>query len=189
MLHFLRALKWVYVNVVYTIGPYGENAVKQLNLKAEAFGICIEVLHMVIKIDERAMDDAVKKLQRHQKAKVVIGFFEHGGDLFEEAILKRHAEKDFIFLGSDTVYFNFNGVFRVQPVRTIHGSFYSRMEEFFYQRDVKYYQRILGFETSMLTNTTVLGIVQRQKIPAIPLNLINQSWNFQFLKPSKTENI
>ena len=137
MLHFLRALKWVYVNVIYTIGPYGENAAKQLNLKAEAFGICIEVFHMVIKIDERAMDDAVKRLQKHQKAKVLIGFFERGGDLFEEAILRKNAEKDFIFLGSDTVYFNFNGVFRVQPVRTIDGSFYSRMEEFFYQRDAK----------------------------------------------------
>ena len=137
MLHFLRALKWVYINVVYTIGPYGENAAKQLNLKAQAFGICIEVLHMVIKIDERVMDDAVKKLQRHQKAKVVIGFFEHGGGLFEEAILRKNAEKDFIFLGSDTVYFNFNGVFRVQPVRTIHGSFYSQNGRFLLSKRCK----------------------------------------------------
>ena len=47
MLHFLRAMNWVYVNVVYTIGPYGENAAKQLNLKAPEFGVCIEVFHMV----------------------------------------------------------------------------------------------------------------------------------------------
>ena len=137
MLHFLRAMNWVYVNVIYTIGPYGENAAKQLNLKTEAFGICIEVLHMVVKSEERTMDDAVNKLLRHQKAKVVIGFFEHGGNLFEEAILRKNAENKFIFLGSDTVYFNFNGVFRVQPVRTTDGSFYSRMEDFFYQRDAK----------------------------------------------------
>ena len=137
MLHFLRAMNWVYVNVIYTIGPYGENAAKQLNLKAEAFGICIEVLHMVTKVEEKTIDYAVNKLLRYQKAKVVIGFFEHGGALFEKAILRKNAEKDFIFLGSDTVYFNFDGVFRVQPVRTTDNLFYSRMEEFFYERDAK----------------------------------------------------
>ena len=137
MLHFLRAMNWVYVNVIYTIGPYGENAAKQLNLKAGAFGICIKVLHMVAKIEEKAMDDAVNKLLRYQKAKVVIGFFEHGGNLFEEAILRKNAETKFIFFGSDTVYFNFNGVFRVQPVRTTDGSFYLQNGRVFHQRDAK----------------------------------------------------
>ena len=46
-------------------------------------------------------------------------------------------ENDFIFLGSDTIYFSFDGVFRVQPVRTMDESFYSKMTDFFYGRDAK----------------------------------------------------
>ena len=140
MLHFLRAMNWVYVNVVYTEGAYGENAAKQLNLRAPKFGICIEVLHMVPwSIGEEVMNyiEVIDKLLRHRDARVVIGFFTFGGDVFEEALLKTTATKDFIFLESETVYFKFDGVFRVQPVRKMNETFYSKITDFFYQRDAK----------------------------------------------------
>ena len=134
-------MNWVYVSVVYTGGPYGENAVKQLNLKAPDFGVCIEVLHMVpwsTNLDTINYYEIIDKLLRHKNAKVVLGFFNFGGDAFERALLRSNATKEFIFLGSDTVYFKFNGVFRVQPVREMDETFYSKMTEFFYQRDAKF---------------------------------------------------
>ena len=139
MLHFLRAMNWVYVSVVYTEGAYGENAAKQLNLKGPDFGICFEVFHMLptSSINEEIMIQAIEKLLRHRNARVVMGFFNLGGDIFEKALLKYNATKDFIFLGSDTVYFKFDGVFRVQPVREMNETFYSKMTDFFYQRDAK----------------------------------------------------
>ena len=138
MLHFLRAMNWVYVSVVYTEGPYGENAAKQLTLKGPEFGICFEVFHMVPMFsDEQTMIQAVEKLLRYRNARVVIGFFNLGGDIFENALLRSNATRDFIFLGSDTVYFKFDGVFRVQPVREMNETFYSKMTDFFYQRDAK----------------------------------------------------
>ena len=139
MLHFLRAMNWVYVNVIYTEGAYGENAAKQLRLKGPDFGICFEVFHMVraTNTDEEIMIQAIGKLQRHRNARVVIGFFNLGWDIFEKVLLKTNATRDFIFLGSDTVYFKFDGVFRVQPVREMNETFYSKMTDFFYQRDAK----------------------------------------------------
>ena len=147
MLHFLRAMNWVYVSVVYTEGPYGENAVKQLNLKAREFGICIEVLHMVPKsidlvLDTKRYNEIMENLLHHKNARVVIGFFNFGGPDFEKELLRNNATKDFIFLGSDTVYFKFDGVFRVQPVRDeMNETFYSKMSDFFHQRDAKMLSR------------------------------------------------
>ena len=131
-------MNWVYVSVIYTEGPYGENAAKQLTLKGPEFGICFEVFHMVPTFsDEEIMIQAVEKLLRHRNARVVIGFFNLGGEIFEKALVETNATKDFIFLGSDTVYFKFDGVFRVQPVREMNETFYSKMTDFFYQRDAK----------------------------------------------------
>ena len=138
MLHFLQAMNWVYVNVIYTEGAYGENAAKQLSLKAPKFGVCIEVLHMIPWMSsEEIMIQAIDKLRRHKNARVVIGFFNLGGDIFEKILFKTNTTKDFIFLGSDTVYFKFDGVFRVQPVREMNETFYSKMTDFFFQRDAK----------------------------------------------------
>ena len=138
MLHFLRDMNWVYVSVVYTEGPYGENAAKQLTLKGPEFGICFEVFHMVPMFsDEQTMIQAVDKLLRHRNARVVIGFFNLGGDIFENALLRNNATRDFIFLGSDTVYFKFDGIFRVQPVREMNETFFSKMTDFFHQRDAQ----------------------------------------------------
>ena len=81
--------------------------------------------------------EVIDKLLRHRNARVVIGFFTFGGDAFEKALLRTTATRDFIFLGSDTVYFKFDGVFRVQPVREMNETFYSKMTDFFYQRDAK----------------------------------------------------
>ena len=64
----------------------------------------------------------IDKLLRYKNAIVVIGFFNWGGDAFERALFKTNATKEFIFLGSDTVYFKSDGVFRVQPVREICGN-------------------------------------------------------------------
>ena len=132
-------MNWVYVNVVYTEGAYGENAAKQLCLKGPEFGICFEVFHMVpaTNTDEEIMIQAIGKLQRHRNARVAIGFFNLGWDIFEKVLLKTNATRDFIFLGSDTVYFKFDGVFRVQPVREMNETFYSKMTDFFYQRDAR----------------------------------------------------
>ena len=131
-------MNWVYVSVVYTEGPYGENAAKQLTLKGPEFGICFEVFHMVPMFsDEQIMIQAVDKLLRHRKARVVIGFFNLGGDIFEKALLRNNARRDFIFLGSDTVHFKFDGVFKVQPVREINEIFFSKMTDFFYDRDAE----------------------------------------------------
>ena len=143
MLHFRQAMNWVYVSVVYTEGAYGENAAKQLNLKASAFGICIEVLHMVPwSSGEEVMNyiEVIDKLRRHRDARVIIGFFTFGGEAFEKALLRTTATKDFIFLGSDTVYFKFDGVFRGQLVREMNETFYSKISDFFYQRDAKILQ-------------------------------------------------
>ena len=117
MFHFLRAMNWVYVSVV---------------------GICFEVFHMLPKLSgEKIMTEAVDRLLHDKNARVVIGFFNLGGDIFEEAPLRTNATRQFIFLGSDTVYFKFDGVFRVQPVREMNETFYSKMTDFFYQRDAK----------------------------------------------------
>ena len=140
MLHFLRAMNWVYVSVVYTGGPYGENAIKQLNLKASEFGICIEVQHMVpwsTNLESINYYEIIDKLLRYKNARVIIGFFNFGGDAFERALTKTNATKDFIFLGSDTIYFKFDGVFRVQPVREMNETFFSKITDFFYQRDAR----------------------------------------------------
>ena len=83
MIHFLQAMNWVYVNVVYAEGAYGENAAKQLSLKAPKFGVCIEVLHMIPwESGEAIMIQVIDKLRRHKNARVVIGFFNLGGDTF-----------------------------------------------------------------------------------------------------------
>ena len=143
MLHFLRAMNWVYVSVVYTEGACGENAVKQLNLKFSEFGICIEVLHMVpwpvdLVLDTERYIKIMENLRRHKNARVVIGIFNFGGNDFEKELLRNNATRDFIFLGSDTVYFKFDGVFRVQPVRDeMNETFLSKMTDFFHQRDAK----------------------------------------------------
>ena len=108
-----------------------------MSLKAEEFGICVEVLHMVKDAYEDEMNEALEKLLRYQNARVVVGFFEFGGHVFESILSRRNATKKFIYLGSDTVYFKFDGVFRVQPIRTTNETFYSRMTDFFYQRDAK----------------------------------------------------
>ena len=52
------------------------------------FGICFEVFHMVPTFsDEEIMIKAVEKLLRHRNARVVIGFFNLGGEIFEKALV------------------------------------------------------------------------------------------------------
>ena len=135
ILSFLEAMNWVYINVVYTEGPYGENAAKQISLKSKQRGICIEVLHMVTDRQDTTLEEAIQKLLRYKKARVVVGFFEYAGVEFEKVLKRLGVEKEFIFLGSDTVYFTMDGVFRVKPIRTINETYLPKMSQFFEQRD------------------------------------------------------
>ena len=137
MLSFLEAMNWVYINVVYTEGPYGENAAKQISLKSKQKGICIEVLHMVTDRQDSILEEAIQRLLRHKKARVVVGFFEFAGVEFEQVLKRLGVDKEFIFLGSDTVYFTIDGVFRVKPIRAINETYLPKMSEFFEQRDPK----------------------------------------------------
>ena len=135
ILSFLEAMNWVYINVVYTEGPYGENAAKQISLKSKQKGICIEVLHMVTDPHHSTLEEAIQKLLRYKKARVIVGSFEFAGVQFEQALRRLGVEKEFIFLGSDTVYLTMDGVFRVKPIRTINETYLPKMSQFFEQRD------------------------------------------------------
>ena len=139
MLSFLQAMKWVYISVLYTEGPYGENAAKQITLQAKQYGICVEVLQIIpffFGYQQEAVDEAVEKLFRYPQARVVVGFFEQYGSNIERTIVNYGADKQFIFIGSDTVYFGLDGIFRVQPVRG-GDDIVQKVENYFYQRDPK----------------------------------------------------
>ena len=135
MLSFLEAMNWVYINVVYTEGPYGENAAKQFSLKSKQKGFCIEVLQMVTDRQDSTLEEAIQRLLRYRKARVVVEFFEFAGVEFEQVLKRLGADKELLFLGSDTVYFTIDGVFRIKPIRAINETYLPKMSEFFGRRD------------------------------------------------------
>ncbi len=132
MLHFVAAMKWVYISVVYAEGSYGENAAKFLKLKSGRFGVCIAVLEMVASADETEMNRIVEKLLNHRNARVVVTFLEglQQGDNFVAALKNRDAASEFIFVGSDTTFVALNGMFGVQPVRQYNTSTDLMLEEY-----------------------------------------------------------
>ncbi len=135
-------MQWVYISVVYAEGPYGENAAKQMNLKAKNYGVCIEVSEMFVtrkEEKEMAIDAVVKKLIRHKTARVIVAFLQdkENSDIFLATLESHNVEDEFIFLGSDSVYFELNGLFVVQPQREVNESFFSLLSQYANTQDPK----------------------------------------------------
>ncbi len=137
-------MQWVYISMVYVDGPYGENAAKQMNLKAKNYGVCIEVSEMYVQKQEdeegqRAMDDIVKKLIRYQTARVVVVFLlgETNSNIFLSALRSHNVEEKFIILASDSAYFELYGLFGVQPQRGVNESFFNLLSEYANDQDPK----------------------------------------------------
>ncbi len=131
LLTLVQAMNWVYISLLYIYGPYGENAAKQITIKAREYGVCVQVYHLVTPEDEANMDRVVQKLLWHKNARVVVAFIGPTSSKNLLASLKKFGQENkFILLGADFTNLVAEGTFKVQPVREMNEVFQKLMDSY-----------------------------------------------------------
>ena len=110
IMDLLVAFNWTYISLIGSTTDYSRNGITALRILAKANGICIAYsVETRPDFDDEAFDDVVRRLRINYKAHAVILFSEVSYKLFE-AIVRRKAEGEFVFIGSDILNLDDFGV-------------------------------------------------------------------------------